>query len=218
MKKRGGYRRPLGVSPFVTLRFCRLLCCVACALLPLRLEASPEAASPEAAPGAPARQAPETPERSGPRLPRLLAPPVAVYPADALHQGVEASVLLELDVDPEGAVVAARVVESAGMAHAFDTAARDALLSARFSPALDRKGRPTSATLQYRYAFSLEAAPVVSAEGQVRQAGTRRPLGDLRVVATASDTGETRVTTADVEGRFSFVGLQEGTQADVGVR
>ena len=107
------------------------------------------------------------------------------------------------------------MVEPAG--EGFGEAAQDALLAFVFRPALDERGRPVPATLQYRYAFRLDALPVRSVEGLLRAAGTREPLAGARVVASGPD-GATRVTSTSAEGDFAFVDLPSGTWAlDVAV-
>ena len=141
------------------------------------------------APSEPAAEA--AADVSFPRLPQVERPAAAIWPAQALEARREATVLLEVDLDAQGAVLDARVVEPAG--EGFDEAAQDALLAFVFRPALDERGRPVPATLQYRYAFRLDALPVRSVEGLLRAAGTREPLAGARVVASGPD-GATRVT------------------------
>jgi len=96
--------------------------------------------------------------------PQLVEPSEATYPAEALEQGLEASVLLLLSLDVTGAVTTAEVLEPAG--HGFDEAAREAALRFRFAPAT-RAGQPIAARIRYRYVFSLPSTPapaVVAAE------------------------------------------------------
>src|SRR5688572_23542568 len=57
----------------------------------------------------------------------------AAYPAEAQAKGIEAEVVLALDIDANGKVSVAEVVEPAG--HGFDEAARAAALQFEFEPA-----------------------------------------------------------------------------------
>ncbi|MFT5458366.1 MAG: TonB family protein, partial [Myxococcota bacterium] len=142
-----------------------------------------------------------------PILPSLLEAVPAVYPTAALEQAVEATVLLELDIDAEGRVLDARVVESGG--DAFDRSAVQALRDFRFTPAQDSDGEVTPATIRYVYRFEAAAAPQVSVEGRVREAGTRVLLADVRVLAVSTDGTERSVLTA-ADGAFRMAGLAEG--------
>ena len=98
----------------------------------------------------------------------------APYPPDAVEAGISAVVLLELSLAADGTVVGVSVLESAGLG--FDESASEAAADWRFQPALDADGQPVPATIQYRYRFSVEAAPVVSLQGTIRTAGTLEPL------------------------------------------
>ncbi|MCO4746765.1 MAG: TonB-dependent receptor [Proteobacteria bacterium] len=142
-----------------------------------------------------------------PTLPVLVQTAPAVYPADALDSGEEAAVLVQLVVDETGMVLEAEVVESAG--EAFDRAAIDAVLAFVFDPATNERGKAVRATILYRYVFEAQAAPVLSAEGRLRRAGTREPLGDIALRFTGPN-GERRAATTDADGRFSLVDLADG--------
>ncbi len=165
-------------------------------------------ASAQAGPDASALPSEEAPQADLPRLPSVIESITAPYPPEALAQGLEASVLLELTLDAEGSVTEARVVEPAG--GDFDEAARLALLAFRFSPALDAAGRPAAATLQYRYNFELDTLPILGLEGRLRAAGSRDGLPGLRVVATGPE-GASRVAETDAEGAFQLYDLAEGS-------
>jgi len=83
-----------------------------------------------------------------------------VYPEAALLQGLTGSVELELEIDAEGVVLAARVL--AGSIDAvFDQAALDAAWATRFIPAR-RNGVPVASTLRpvmvFDAAMPLQAA------------------------------------------------------------
>jgi TonB family protein len=150
----------------------------------------------------------EAGEAAGPRLPVLLFAAPAAYPPEALAEGLEASVLLELVVSSTGEVVEARVVESAG--EAFDRSALLAARAFRFSPGLDEAGQPAPAVIGYRVVFKAEAAPALSVEGRVLEAGVRAPLEGVELVAEGP-LGSRSLAVTDGEGRFRFVGLATGT-------
>ncbi len=92
--------------------------------------------------------------------PSLTSRAEAVYPADALRDGLSASVGLELTIDETGAVSSARVTVPAG--HGFDEAALEAAKRFTFSPAR-RNGQPMRSTLQLSYEFHPPAPPPIPA-------------------------------------------------------
>ncbi len=94
--------------------------------------------------------------------PRLLEFSEAAYPGEALARGQSALVVLQLDIDAEGRVTAAEVVDPAG--HGFDEAARDAALRFRFAPAL-KDGHPVPSRIRYRYSF--DAPPPTAPQAPV---------------------------------------------------
>ncbi|MDP9000460.1 MAG: TonB family protein [Myxococcota bacterium] len=87
-----------------------------------------------------------------------LSPPVlqagvnATYPPDALRDRVEGTVSLELQVDEDGHVTAARVLGHAG--HGFDEAALAVAKQLRFTPAMPAS-KAVSAVVQLAYEFHL---------------------------------------------------------------
>lgn len=147
-----------------------------------------------------------------PTLPGVLAAAPPVYPAAALAEGVEGVVVLDVDVSAAGDVLAATVAESAGGAYAeaFDAAAVQAMLAYRFTPATDADGAPTPARIRYALRFEPAQAAVLSAEGEVRIAGSRTPLAGAEIRAAGPD-GEQRVAVTDDEGRWQLAGLPDGT-------
>lgn len=142
-----------------------------------------------------------------PTLPVLERTAPAVYPEEALAQGVGSSVVLELAIDDQGMVFDARVTESGG--EDFDRAALDAVRDFQFTPATDAQGRPAAAKILYRYVFEPQAMPTRSAEGVLREAGTRQPMKGIALRFTGPD-GTRRTATTDEEGRFALVELGEG--------
>ena len=141
-------------------------------LLTLLLALTPPTAAQAPTAQDPAAQAPAV---SAERLPAVIDVPSAVYPAAALAEGREASVLLSVTLNASGEVVDAVVTEPAG--EGFDEAARQALLGARFTPALDASGAPVGAVIYYRYRFTAATAAALSVEGVLRTA-SGAPLAD----------------------------------------
>jgi len=162
------------------------------------------AASPAAPPPEPT---PTAPPAAGPTLPVLVSQLPAAYPPAALAAGLEASVLLELEVGAGGDVVQVAVREPAG--DGFDEAAVQAARGFRFTPALDAEGVPVGAVIQYRYRFTVALAAAPSLEGTVRDAATGGGLHDVDVRAVAPD-GTVAHALTDIEGRFTFSGLPAG--------
>src|SRR5690606_35835950 len=128
-------------------------------------------------------------------------------PPEALSLGLDAEVLLQLDVDAEGAVIDAVVIEPAG--YGFDEAAAQAARDFRFAPARDEAGRPAPARILYRYRFSADRAPVLSAEGRVLDASTRQPIPGMAVRIVGPDDAA-RTAETDPDGGFRFADLPVG--------
>lgn len=147
---------------------------------------------------------PESPVATVP--PRLTQFIQAEYPADALAQGLEGSVLLELTIDPTGHVTQAIVVQPLG--HGFDEAASASARAFIFEPAR-RDGAVVASILRYRYRFSAAAArasqrPQVHAllRGALRGRGDV-PVAGAAVTLTLPD-GSTRQASSDAAGTFRF--------------
>jgi periplasmic protein TonB len=73
--------------------------------------------------------------------PRVLINPAPRYPAEALQQQLQGTVLLRVQVAADGSVVAVRVLRSSG-AQSLDAAAVDAVQRWRFLPARDSDAAP----------------------------------------------------------------------------
>src|SRR5688500_11436248 len=160
----------------------------------------------------------------------------AAYPAEAQAKGIEAEVVLALDIDANGKVSVAEVVEPAG--HGFDEAARAAALQFEFEPAR-RNGRPVKSRILYRYAFRFEARPepaqpapssisgrVLAASGEMAVVGAvvrlERRLPGQRPKTTSEPLSGQRPETSSVErelvaervtgadGKFDFPDLPAG--------
>lgn len=141
-----------------------------------------------------------------PRLPELIRFVPAEYPPEALASGVEAAILLELDVSETGQVLAVRVVQ--GVSPAFDDAAALAARSFVFSPAQDEAGTAVPARIQYLYRFVATQAPTPVIAGSVLTPDGQ-PMADLDISAVGPDGAPVYART-DQDGKFTFVGLPDG--------
>ncbi len=156
--------------------------------------------------GATTQADPTTPAPAATAAPRLTQFVQADYPAEALAQGLEGSVLLELTIDPTGHVTQVTVVQA--LSHGFDEAATAAARNFVFEPAR-RDGSPVASILRYRYRFSVAAAraaqqPRVHAllRATVRGRGDVA-LAGAAVTLTLPDES-TRTATTDATGAFRF--------------
>lgn len=147
------------------------------------------------------------------KLPELLEFVEAEYPAEAAAKGLEADVVLALEIDETGKVTGASVVESGGAA--FDQAARAAALRFVFKPA-ERRGRPVKSRILYRYSFHYTAPPepaappVASLSASVLVAGVDQPLAGARVIVAQNGTKLTELST-DAAGHFALDELEPGS-------
>ncbi|HCH65257.1 MAG TPA: hypothetical protein DFR83_20800 [Deltaproteobacteria bacterium] len=157
----------------------------------------------------------------------LVVPPELVdfvqapYPPEAEAAGVEGSVGLLVEIDETGAVSKVEVLRPAG--NGFDEAAVEAARQFQFTPAATAEG-PVPVQVEFDYGFVLEAdpetavpPPATEAEadlpvrltGTLKEMGTRIPLGNFTVTATAAD-GTTASADTDANGRFALRGLSPG--------
>lgn len=137
----------------------------------------------------------------------------AEYPAEAQSNGLEADVVLALEIDDHGAVIDANVVEPAG--HGFDEAARAAALKFVFVPA-ERAGRPVKSRILYRYSFHFrppapsEQKPSLSVlKGRVVIAGGKAPLAGA-VVSLKRGEQLVQEVVSGREGAFATRELEPG--------
>ncbi|XXX80494.1 TonB-dependent receptor [Sorangium sp. So ce134] len=160
--------------------------------------------------------------------PRALNYTPPEYPKEAEEQGLEGSVTLQLDIDRNGRVKQAVVVESAG--HGFDEAAVAAAQKLEFEPARRADGAPAAARILYRYSFTLKtAAPppaageaerpaenlrgtVLASGGDVPLAGATVSVARIAGAGAAVDAGGAAAPerTTDEGGAFVFADLQPG--------
>lgn len=153
-------------------------------------------------------------EPAGPRVPQLQEVAAVVAPA-TLEAPVQVRVVL--DVDAQGRVLAARVVQTGG--EEVDAAVLVVARALKLTPATDEAGVPVPATLELTFDVLPEVREAVSLEGRVLEAGVRRPWAGLVVQAQSGDRVQRVV--ADDLGRFSFAALAPGRWVlqtdDVGV-
>jgi TonB family protein len=173
-------------------------------------------AVPSGASGAVRIPAQTTPEANTPVTPpKIVHFENAPYPPEAEKLGLEANVILRLDIDKDGKVTGVTVVEPAG--HGFDEAATEAAKKFLFEPA--RRGTaPTSARILYRYGFTLRPAAPESVEpapppdnlrGIVRTAEADVPLAGATIEVEGAH-GEHQSVTTGLDGSWKFSGLPAG--------
>ncbi|KFE69048.1 energy transducer TonB [Hyalangium minutum] len=75
------------------------------------------------------------------------------YPEEARRAGIEGTVTLSITIDPEGKVVAAKIISGPG--YGLNEAARDAIKRFRFKPAI-KGGEAVSTEMKYAYTFLLD--------------------------------------------------------------
>lgn len=171
--------------------------------------------------------APDGPAKSGITMPRPRNYVAPTYPEEAQAQGLEGAVVLELDIDKNGRVTRAAVLEPAG--HGFDEAALEAAKQLDFEPAKRADGTPFPARILYRFTFNLsDANPKTDAQGNtnntskqsdelhsdplsgtVLSSGDDTPLAGVNLEAKDS-RGNTFVVTTNTDGRFQFPSLAPG--------
>ncbi|WP_434046941.1 MULTISPECIES: TonB-dependent receptor domain-containing protein [Sorangium] len=160
--------------------------------------------------------------------PRALNYTPPEYPPEAEKQGLEASVTLQLDIDRNGRVKQAVVVESAG--HGFDESAVAAAQKLEFEPARRADGTPAAARILYRYTFTLRTAaappaadgtpspPADNLRGTVLASGGDVPLAGATVSVArapqaaggAPPSAAAPEVTTDERGSFAFLDLPPG--------
>lgn len=161
------------------------------------------------------------------KMPALLEMREAEYPPELEARRVEGSVLLALSVDTSGEVQRVELVETS--TPAFGLPAMTAATHFRFSPAEAGELGPVPVIVNFRYDFTLrpevppeeprldEVAAPINFVGQLREAGTRAPLGFATVFVESevrTSTGGVEFvqtsTEADAKGRFALRGVAPG--------
>jgi TonB family protein len=183
--------------------------------------AAPASAAPAApsasAPAAPAPPAPAAPAAPAVTPPRLVEQAEAAYPEEARKAGLEGAPVLLLDIDAEGKVTAAQVVEPAG--HGFDEASREAALRFRFEPAR-RGAQPIRSRIRFRHVFVLPAAPGASTLPIPAAGGQRRPDAPARGKwsgKVALHGGDEPLAGARVEARLADGTVREARTGEDGL-
>lgn len=136
-----------------------------------------------------------------------------------MEAGLEAEVLVQIEINAEGGVSNVEVVEPAG--HGFDEAAVAAIGQFHFEPA--RVGeQPVPSRILYRYRFELSEEVVEEPETETETFEVRgvvtdfedAPVENAQVIVTiylAEDRlGEPQSTSTDENGRFVLSGLIAG--------
>jgi TonB family protein len=140
----------------------------------------------------------------------------ATYPPDAQKAGIQAEVILYLNIDKTGKVTRAEVAAPAG--HGFDEAAVQAALGFEFEPAT-RDGTPIAVRIPYKYTFTLkeveappeaQKAPTVgNLGGTIHVASVDAAIAGAVITVTKPD-GATVTVTADAQGKWVLEGVPPG--------
>jgi TonB family protein len=138
--------------------------------------------------------------------PRVKDDPGAVYPRQALEDGVAepVTVTVLVEVDLAGHVTKTSVPTPAG--HGFDEAAMEAAKALVFEPAT-RDGAPIASRVKHAYVFTPPAARLV---GRVVAQATLLPVASAHITVRAAD-GTERTTTTGPDGRWATEGVPAGT-------
>lgn len=167
------------------------------------------------------------------KLPKQTKFVEAEYPADAAAKGIDADVILLLDIGADGKVTQVGIAEpSSTPGVGFEEAAVAAAMGFEFEPA-EQNGVKIAVQLSYRYKFRLKpkeppappppgapaapAAPHVPVEnfkGELLERGTRTPLAGVLVTVFRQDAEGAPLgfeATSDAQGRFVFRDLEPGT-------
>ncbi|NTX58483.1 TonB-dependent receptor [Myxococcus sp. CA039A] len=163
-------------------------------------------------PGAPAAESPPAAQPTITKPPELVQQVQAQYPAEALAQGLTASVRLIITIAEDGAVTDVQSAELAG--HGFDEAAIAAVRQFRFTPA-EVDGVPAPVQVEYVYHFTLNApppaegqvaaepeAPKATLTGQLISRGSRSRVAGATV--RCGDDADAAEAVSDADGRFTL--------------
>ena len=145
----------------------------------------------------------------------LLTPPVPIempviaVPADAPPFTATVEVGVVITIDPQGAVTAAEVIQSAGPA--FDRAVTEGVKRFRFQPAR-QQGVAIPVRVPFTQRFEPPPPPLSAVtpdldaiiEGIVLTRGARTPVGGATLVASEADNGRQAVTVTDEHGVFKL--------------
>ena len=151
--------------------------------------------------------------------PTLKKDPGAIYPKQAIDEGITATVEvpLTLDIDPNGKVT--RAVSDHPIGHGFDEAAVAAAQNQEWDPALrfaegalavggaPKPPTPVASRIRFVYKF---APPPSALSGQVQKLSGSRPIEGATVVARDA-AGAEHTATTDTQGAWRIEGLKAGT-------
>jgi TonB family protein len=162
------------------------------------------------------------------KLPKQTKFAEAAYPEQAIAQGLEADVILLLEIGADGKVGSVGIAEpSAWPGIGFEEAALAVAPQFEFEPA-EQDGRAIAVQISYRYKFRLTpkqppaaatasepvaAGPVGNFSGALVERGTRAALPGLLVTVFRDDASGAPVgfeATTDAQGRFAFRDLAAG--------
>jgi TonB family protein len=148
--------------------------------------------------------------------PELIEYVQAPYPEKAKEDRREGTVLLLIEIDEAGDVSYVEVLKSAG--EDFDAAAIEASWNFVFSPAEDAEG-PTPVQIEFEYGFVLDVSTVrgavedekakeevvlpINLDGTLLEMGTKKPLSEFTIKATAAD-GSVYETITDSKGYYQL--------------
>jgi TonB family protein len=120
------------------------------------------------------------------KAPKLSVPATPKYPEAARARGLEAVVVLLLDIDNEGRVTSASVAEpSLHPGAGFEQAALEAARALEFEPA-EANGRAVPVQISYRYVFTLPRSAPPPAEPPAGERAAAKEHSEQRAVATFS--------------------------------
>ena len=141
------------------------------------------------------------------RLPSVVYRAPVDYPQQELLAGIGGFLMLEVYISDQGTVIDAEVLES--LNPSFDEAALDSIQNFLFTPALDEAGKEAASLIQYRFVFEPQEVPTLVLEGTVYEAGVKRLLSGIEVVAVGPEAKRATSRT-DENGIFRFRGLDAG--------
>jgi TonB family protein len=145
--------------------------------------------------------------------PKIKTEVKAVYPQAAKDAGITGQVILAIDIDKQGKVIKAKVLEPGG--HGFDEAAVEAALKLEWEPARKADGTPFAVTIKYRVGFTLDEVPVETRKeqkttgtlaGRLLVAGVEAPLAGAEILVGPGNLS----ARTDEKGAFSFPDLAPG--------
>ncbi|MEC7242639.1 MAG: TonB family protein [Myxococcota bacterium] len=152
-------------------------------------------------------------ERSAETLspPQLIAQPAVSYPEAALREGVGAQVVVQVDLDAEGRVIAVQVAEppeSGPYSTVFEASAVQAVYRFQFEPARNEAGEGVPSRILYRYVFAAERQALLAITGVLKDPVSEQGLGERQVFASRGEQTESVVS--EFDGSFSFFDLESG--------